>query len=151
MSGAQLRVAPSQSKHKLYIGNIPRELTKEQLREQLDAAVKGRGQRGMRHVVPKFEPSVEIFEISHLPSSSKHSCYIYFDIQLSRQRFFTPGDHDALMHTHEALMHKCQGRWPCACSVLLGLASQAVLLRASNALSGSILTRTEKVFRGLPH
>ena len=37
----QLRVAPSQSKHKLYIGNIPRELSKEGFKEQLDAVVRG--------------------------------------------------------------------------------------------------------------
>ena len=37
----QLRVAPSQSKHKLYIGNIPKDLNKETFKEQLDAVVKG--------------------------------------------------------------------------------------------------------------
>ncbi|KAK9905524.1 hypothetical protein WJX75_001554 [Coccomyxa subellipsoidea] len=39
--GQNLRVAPSQSKHKLYVGNIPRELSKDALKEQLDAVVKG--------------------------------------------------------------------------------------------------------------
>ncbi|CAL8471852.1 g11394 [Coccomyxa elongata] len=39
--GQNIRVAPSQSKHKLYLGNIPRDLSKEGLKEQLDAIVKG--------------------------------------------------------------------------------------------------------------
>ena len=34
-------MAPSQSKHKLYLGNIPRDLSKDGLKEQLDAVVKG--------------------------------------------------------------------------------------------------------------
>ena len=34
-------MAPSQSKHKLYIGNIPKDLSKEAFREQLDAVAKG--------------------------------------------------------------------------------------------------------------
>ena len=34
-------MAPSQSKHKLYIGNIPKDLNKEAFKEQLDAVVKG--------------------------------------------------------------------------------------------------------------
>jgi hypothetical protein len=41
MLRVQLRVAPSQSKHKLYIGNIPRELSKEAFKAQLDAVVRG--------------------------------------------------------------------------------------------------------------
>ena len=39
--GAQLRVAPSQSKHKLYVGNIPKELTRDTLKEQISAVAKG--------------------------------------------------------------------------------------------------------------
>ena len=41
MWGAQLRVAPSQSKHKLYVGNIPKELTRDTLKEQISAVAKG--------------------------------------------------------------------------------------------------------------
>ena len=37
----QLRVAPSQSKHKLYVGNIPKELTTDTLKQELSSAVKG--------------------------------------------------------------------------------------------------------------
>ena len=37
----QLRVAPSQSKHKLYVGNIPKELTRDTLKEQISAVAKG--------------------------------------------------------------------------------------------------------------
>ena len=37
----QLRVATSQSKHKLYIGNIPKDLNKDTFKAQLDAVVKG--------------------------------------------------------------------------------------------------------------
>lgn len=37
----QLRVAPSQSKHKLYVGNIPKELNKDSLKEELSAVCKG--------------------------------------------------------------------------------------------------------------
>lgn len=37
----QLRVAPSQSKHKLYVGNVPKELTKDTLKEELSAVAKG--------------------------------------------------------------------------------------------------------------
>ena len=37
----QLRVAPSQSKHKLYVGNIPKELTTETLKQELSAVTKG--------------------------------------------------------------------------------------------------------------
>ncbi|EIE23761.1 RNA-binding domain-containing protein [Coccomyxa subellipsoidea C-169] len=39
--GQNLRVAPSQSKHKLYVGNIPRDLSKDTLKAELDAVVKG--------------------------------------------------------------------------------------------------------------
>lgn len=39
--GTQLRVAPSQSKHKLYVGNIPKELTRDTLKEQISAVAKG--------------------------------------------------------------------------------------------------------------
>ena len=41
MWGLQLRVAPSQSKHKLYVGNIPKELTRDTLKEQISAVAKG--------------------------------------------------------------------------------------------------------------
>ncbi len=37
----QLRVAPSQSKHKLYVGNIPKELTTDTLKQELSSAIKG--------------------------------------------------------------------------------------------------------------
>lgn len=37
----QLRVAPSQSKHKLYVGNIPKELTTDTLKQELSAVTKG--------------------------------------------------------------------------------------------------------------
>ncbi|CAK0783223.1 hypothetical protein CVIRNUC_006422 [Coccomyxa viridis] len=39
--GQALRVAPSQSKHKLYVGNIPKELTRDTLKEQISAVAKG--------------------------------------------------------------------------------------------------------------
>ncbi|CAL5220907.1 g3002 [Coccomyxa viridis] len=39
--GQSLRVAPSQSKHKLYVGNIPKELTTDTLKQELSSAVKG--------------------------------------------------------------------------------------------------------------
>ena len=37
----QLRVAPSQSKHKLYVGNIPKELNKDTLKEEVSKVAKG--------------------------------------------------------------------------------------------------------------
>jgi len=39
--GAQLRVAPSQSKHKLYVGNLPKDMSKEDLQATLAPLVKG--------------------------------------------------------------------------------------------------------------
>ena len=38
---AQVRVAPSQSKHKLYVGNLPKDMSKDDLEAVLQPLVKG--------------------------------------------------------------------------------------------------------------
>ena len=50
----QLRVAPSQSKHKLYVGNIPKELTTDTLKQELSAVAKG------ETVLPLRTPMTEL-------------------------------------------------------------------------------------------
>lgn len=41
--GRRLRVSPSQSKHKLYLGNIPRDAVRDDLQERLQQAAPGKG------------------------------------------------------------------------------------------------------------
>ena len=41
MSNTKIRVSSSQSKHKIYIGNLPRAWTKEKLTDELNKNVKG--------------------------------------------------------------------------------------------------------------
>ena len=41
LGGVQVRVAPSQSKHKLYVGNLPKDMSKDDLEAVLQPLVKG--------------------------------------------------------------------------------------------------------------
>ncbi len=47
----QLRFAPSQSKHKLYVGNLPKDMSKDDLQAVLHPLVKGAPQQSRsRHL-----------------------------------------------------------------------------------------------------
>ena len=54
MSNTKIRVSSSQSKHKIYIGNLPRAWTKEKLTDELNKNVKG---------IDRWTPCIMLFPL----------------------------------------------------------------------------------------